>query len=492
MEALFESPLDKALKELVEREGLDWNGGSLTLRRVLSSSGRSRAFLNDEPLSLPLLGEIGTHLVDIHSQHQNIILKDSRFQLSLLDYFASNQALLSRCGAAFREMTRLRVRLSEIGATLQRMEEERDYNLSRLDQLEKARLRPGELSELEAEQKRLANAEEIKSSLWAVSSLLSPEDGQSADSLLKESARSLEKAGRWVDAARELSSRTESLRLELEDILSEAEDLAEAVELSPGRLEEVEERMSLLYGLMKKFHCSSEEELLSQRDALSKAIGDSSELEEEREGISRRLEVLTADLDASCAALTSSRKAAAGPFSQAIEASLRSLELDRARFETVVSPAPVSATGADKVTCLFSATGKDPVDVAKCASGGEISRIMLSLKAMMAAYTEMPTMIFDEIDTGVSGSAADSMGNMICRMGENMQVFAITHLPQVAAKGKTHLLVSKEVSPGGDAITTISEISGEARVQELARMLSGSAITPQAVANARALLGDGE
>ena len=488
VEAEFLCGPDEILHSLIEREGLDWNGGSLTIRRVLSATGRSRSFLNDEPITLATLSGIGERLVDIHSQHQTIILRDSRFQLSLLDHFAGNDDLLEECGKLFRELSSCRSRLSEIEDSLLRLEAERDYNQARLEQLEKASLRPGEIEELEAEHRQLANAEEIKSGFYAVSALLSPEDGPGVDSLLKEAVKSLEKTGRWVGEASLLSERTESVRLELEDIISEAERLGERVSLSPARLEEVEERLSLLYTLMKRFGCKDVEGLIAQREALSKTLTDSSSLEEEKAQTERRIDQLTSRHTALCKSLGASRRAAAGDFAAAVEASLHELELERARFLVSVTDAVPGPAGADSVHYLFSASGAAPVDVAKCASGGEMSRIMLCLKAMMAKYSAMPSMIFDEIDTGVSGSAADRMGSMICRMGEDMQIFAITHLPQVAAKGNSHFLVSKETGPSGLDVTRIAEISGEDRVREIARMLSGSAITPEAVANAKSLL----
>jgi DNA repair protein RecN (Recombination protein N) len=273
----------------------------------------------------------------------------------------------------------------------------------------------------------------------------------------------------------------------MEDILSEAESLQEGVDVSADRLEAVEQRMSLIYDLQKKHGCSTVAELIAIKDALSETLFDSSSLEERRKTLQDDISSLNAKLSKISQELHSSRVKAAIPFGKKIESDIRSLELDKAVFDVQILPSQQSATGTDTVLLRFSSTGRGPVDVAKCASGGELSRIMLCLKAMMARYTNMPTMIFDEIDTGVSGSVADRMGRMICSMGEDMQVFAITHLPQVAANGNAHFLVRKE-EKDGRTVSTISRIEGEDRVMEIARMLSGTTITPEAVQNARSLL----
>lgn len=489
VEAVFESPSDGILRGMVESEGVDWNGGSLTIRRVLAPSGRSRAFVNDEPVTVGFLSEITRRLVDIHSQHQTLILKDSRFQLSLLDHFAGNGALLENCSDKFRELSFLRGRFAEVEDALSRMAAERDWNESRFNQLSDARLRSGELDELESEQKKLANAEEIKGGLYSVSGLFSSEEGMSSDSKLRQACKALEKVAAYIPSASALAARLESVRLEMDDIVSEVESLEESIDISPQRLQAVEDRMSLLYGLMQKHGCASVEDLIALRDSLSGLLGDSGALEDERASLGARISKVSEEYSSLCGKLHESRSKAVPAFSAEIQESLRGLELDRAVFAAELLPADPGASGSDSVKYMFSSTGAAPVEVSKCASGGELSRIMLSLKAMMARYTAMPSMIFDEIDTGVSGSAADKMGSMICRMGEDMQVFAITHLPQVAAKGHAHFLVSKTVAQDGRAITDISRIEGEDRVLEIARMLSGSTVTPAAVANARALLG---
>jgi DNA repair protein RecN (Recombination protein N) len=247
--------------------------------------------------------------------------------------------------------------------------------------------------------------------------------------------------------------------------------------------------MSLLYGLLQKHGCKDISELISLRESYSEMLFDSTQMEEKRAELDSQLSRVSSQLGSVADMLHSSRLAAAGNFAADIQESIRGMELSYATFEVTVEDVTLCATGRDAVVFRFSATGKNPVEVAKCASGGEMSRIMLALKAMMARYANMPTMIFDEIDTGVSGSVADKMGSVICSMGTDMQVFAITHLPQVAAKGSAHYLVSKEIDPStGVAVSKIERLSDEQRVLELARMLSGSVLTDEAVANARALL----
>ena len=305
--------------------------------------------------------------------------------------------------------------------------------------------------------------------------------------MLKDSSRILDKLSSYIPSASALSERIESARLELDDVLSEVSDLESGTEISDERLQEVEERLSLLYDLLKKYFCTQVSELIELRDRLSESLADTSVLEARKSALEKEIGEAEKDLADACSDLHDARAKAVPGFSENICNFIRSLELDRAVFDVVREPGKPGPDGSDTILFRFSSTGKSPVDVAKCASGGEMSRIMLCLKAMMARYTNMPSMIFDEIDTGVSGSVADKMGSMICSMGDYMQVFAITHLPQVAAKGDAHYIVTKEFD-GDRAISSIRKISGEDRVMEVARILSGSRVTPEAIANAKSLL----
>ena len=493
VEAEFDA-VDDSIRSILEENEAEWDEGHLIIRRVVNRSGRSRAFVNDSPVPVTVLQEIASRLIDIHSQHQTLLLSDKQFQLDILDHYAGNGQLRTECSAAWKELAALKTGLARLESQIARIASDRDYNEAQFRQLEAAALREGELAELEEEQKQLANTEEIKSGLCAVEELFtaasSSGEAMSVDASLKESMKLLVKVGRYIPAASDLAERIESCRLELDDILSEVSDMNSRTDMSESRLEEVEARMSLIYGLLKKHGCTDESELIALRDRLSDELFDSTRLEEQADDLRGQIEKASAVLSALSDSLHDARTTAAPAFAASIAESVRNMELQYAVFETEVLDAPLSAFGRDTVQFRFSATGKNPVDVAKCASGGEMSRIMLSLKAMMARYTSMPTMIFDEIDTGVSGSVADKMGTMICGMGEHMQVFAITHLPQVAAKGNAHYLVSKDIDPAtSKAVSTITRLTKEDRILEVARMLSGSVLTDAAVANAESLLG---
>lgn len=499
VEAEFEvNDEDGSLRQYLDENEIDFDPvdgkGQLTIRRVLNSSGRSRSFVNDSPAPLKVLSMLSSRLIDIHSQHETMLLRDKQFQMSMLDHFAGDSGLLQSCRTRWERLTGLKNDLDEVNANLSRTNAEKDYNQAQFERLDSAHLKDGELEELETEQKQLANAEEIKSLLYQVENYFSPsgddaqDDRMSIDSMLKESSRILDKLSSYIPSVSALSERIESARLELDDVLSEVSDLEAGTEISDERLQEVEERLSLLYDLLKKYSCTQVSELIELRDRLSESLADTSVLEARKSALEKEIREAEKDLADACSDLHDARAKAVPGFSENICNSIRSLELDRAVFDVVLEPGKPGPDGSDTILFRFSSTGKSPVDVAKCASGGEMSRIMLCLKAMMARYTNMPSMIFDEIDTGVSGSVADKMGSMICSMGDYMQVFAITHLPQVAAKGDAHYIVTKEFD-GDRAISSIRKISGEDRVMEVARILSGSRVTPEAIANAKSLLG---
>ena len=492
VEAEFETS-DMSIRDVLEENEAEWEDGHLTIRRVVNRSGRSRAFVNDCPVPVTVLQDIASRLVDIHSQHQTLLLNDKAFQLDILDHYAGVTGLRQECARLWKMLSELRNELKGIDEKLARLAGERDYNEAQLKQLEAVSLRDGELEELEEEQKQLANAEEIKAGLAAVEELFtsasSGGDLPSVTSSLKEAGKQLVKVGRYVPAASELAERVETCRRELEDILDEVVTVNSGTALSETRLEEVENRMSLIYGLLQKHSCADLAELIAFRDRLSDTLVDSTLLEEKRMELKAQVAETQVQLNDIASRLHEKRASAALPFASSIAESIREMELPYAVFEVILNDVPVSATGCDSIEFRFSSTGKNAVDVAKCASGGEMSRIMLALKSMMARYANMPTMIFDEIDTGVSGSVADKMGSVICSMGEFMQVFAITHLPQVAAKGSAHYMVSKSIDPeSSKAVSTIKKLSDEQRVMEVARMLSGSELTDAAIANAKSLI----
>lgn len=469
------------VEQLLNEYDIDSEGGHLIVRRVVNASGRSRSFINDCPVQVGVLSAISAYLVDIHSQHQTLMLSDHKYQLSLLDHYAGNKAVLASCAAFYREVNTLKSELERVEAQLHRLESEKEYNEAQYRQLEAAGLRDGELEELEEEHNGLANAEQIKEELFNIES-------SSVLSDLRDCEKALARVSRYMPAAASFTERIESSRIEIEDVFSELSSINEKLSVSGSRLTQVEERMTKLYDLMRKHSCSSISELIAVRDAFSSALFDSDALEEKRDDLAKRLATAVASLDKVASQLSESRNKAKDAFAEEIEKSLRFLELDKAVFKVVLSDSAMSQTGRDAVSFQFAADGKTPADVSKCASGGEMSRIMLCLKAMMAKFADMPTLIFDEIDTGVSGSAADKMGSMICDMGRDMQVFAITHLPQVAAKGTAHYLVSKSQT-GGRTVSGINLLDDEGRVLELARMLSGTSISDAAVQNAKSLLG---
>lgn len=496
VEGEFEVPDEEGtLKTMLEDSDVDWDGGHLTIRRVVNPTGRSRSFVNDSPVSVQLLSSLSSGLIDIHSQHQTMLLSDRHFQMSLLDHFAGDGKLLDEYRTLYRSYNALRSEIERLESSMEKARADYDFNVSRLEKLMAANLRAGELEELEMEQKQLANAEEIKEGLCAAENLLgavpSGDGTTSVTSILREAARHLDKISSYVPAASSLSERLESARLELEDILSELSDLNSDTDVSDGRLAEVEERLSLLYSLLRSYSCSTEADLIAERDALSAAVSGMAVSDERLDELKRSLDKSDRELAQAARALSAARHEAAGKLSDAIRDSVRSMELPSAEFRIVLTPSARNQEGADAVQYEFSSTGKNLTDVSKCASGGEMSRIMLALKSIMARYANMPAMIFDEIDTGVSGSVADKMGSVICSMGRFMQVFAITHLPQVAAKGSAHYAVTKTVKDGR-TVSEIKRLSDDQRVLEIARMLSGAVLSDAAVANAKALLSDSQ
>ena len=473
---------------VVEGE-FDTPEGLRIIRRVLYSTGRSRSFIDDCPAQAGELAALSESLFDIHSQHRSLLLTDKAFQLSLLDHYADLEAGKAECAKLWKQLGAARNELDQVKEQLRRSKAERDYNEAQYQELQAAALKEGELAALEEEQKALANAGQIRERLGFAMSCFNPPSQMGVSEALKEARRSLEQAGKYMNGMSGLSGRIESARIELDDIFAEVEDAAERIDCPEERLEAVEQRLSLLYRLMHKHGCNDIESLIEVRDRYDGELYGTQKLEEQSELLERRIKELQGAWETICGSLSAGRKEAAPHFAKEVEEHLHFLELERSSFSVDVLPAPGGASGTDSVCFLFSADGSKGADVSKCASGGEISRIMLSLKALMAKFKGMPTLIFDEIDSGVSGSVADKMGKMICEMGRTMQVFSITHLPQVAAKGSAHYLVSKQFkASSGRSTTGIELLEGEDRVMEIARLLSGESITAEAIANARSLM----
>lgn len=474
---------------VVEAEFHDKSGEEYILRRVITPAGRSRSFLNDEPVSLADLAAISNRIIDIHGQHQHLLLTDPDYRLGVIDHFAGTAPLLDEYKKIYDEYTAVEDEAASLEKSIAEEERDAEYRQFQLHKLQEAALVSGEMETLEQEQKALAHAEDIRTGLDAAYACLNPHD-ISVSQLLKDAATRLSKFAAWDDRLESLAARLESSRIEISDIEREIEDISSSVTVSPQRLDEVEERMSLIYSLERKYGCADVDELIALRDSLATALGGTEQMLDRLSALRQRQQELGTQREALARRLSEQRRAASGSLSEALQEAVRSLEMPHAVFRAEISgKGRLTATGGDNLDFMFSANGEQSLrDISKVASGGELSRVMLALKGLLARYTSMPTMIFDEIDTGVSGRIADKMGNMIGRMGQNMQIMAITHLPQIASKKGAHYLVFKEFGPDGKASTGIRRIEGEERVMEVARMLSGSELTPAAVENARELL----
>ena len=476
-------------RNCVVEAAFEKDGEEFLVRRVVTPQGRSRSFINDEPATVEQLRALASGLVDIHSQNQQLLLSERAFQLSVLDRFAGLQEEVAACGRLYHESMAADASLTALDARIAAAEREQDYLAFRHKQLEEARLREGELEELEEEQRQLANSEAIKENLSSACRLF--EEGElSLDARLKEIEASVSRVRDWVPGMDAVADRLASARIELKDIRDEVDTRAEKVVYDPARLEEVDRRLALLYDLLHKYGQESVAGLIAERDALAGRLGAGETDRQEREALQRRCAQLHAECRAAADRLHTRRSEAAPRLASRLTDDVRALEMPRAQLQVEVRPlAQPGPDGADDVVFLFDANGAGLRELAKCASGGELSRIMLCIKSLLAAYGSMPTLVFDEIDTGVSGSIADKMGRLIVEMGGRMQVFAITHLPQVASKGNAHYLVYKENGPEG-AASRIRRIEGDDRLREVARMLSGEGITPEALANAAVLLKD--
>ena len=468
---------------------LEYDPESCILRRELYASGKSRAFVNDSPVPLAILKELGTKLIDIHSQHQNLLLGDNRFQLRVVDVMAENEILLILYKKEYTRYQGLRKALSALKERAAQSKQEEDYIRFQLDQLEEAYLQPNEQEELEQEQETLSHAEEIKSSLYRVSSCLDGEE-QGVVSLLKESLSSMDALERYFPRAKEIAERLRSAYIDLNDLASEMEGMIEDVEFNPDRLAWVNERLDTLYALQQKHRVSSVDDLIALRDQFRAQLTDIESFDEQIAALEKQVQDAYKELLQQAAVLSEQRKVAAVAFAQQLVQMVAPLGMPHTRFQVEVVPRKEpESDGMDEIRFLFSANKSMALQpVAQTASGGEISRLMLCIKAMIAGFTALPTIIFDEVDTGVSGDIADKMGHIMQDLGSKMQVFAITHLPQIAAQGEAHYFVYKE-DVKDRTLTRIRPLDKEERIREVARMLSGSALTEASLANAKDLLG---
>ena len=466
------------------------DGEELLLRRVVSPAGRTRNFINDEPATLAALTEISSTIVDIHAQHQHLLLTDGSYQMKVLDYFAGTRSILDEYQQVHASLTKDEADLVSLREQMEKSEAEMEYKAFQLEKLQQAKLREGELEELEAEQKQLANSEEIREAITNSVAHLRPM-GIPIVQNLKDAVHLLQKSSNFVPELEPLAQRLESCRIECRDIEEELEILGEKIVVSPQRLEIVEERLSLLYALMRRHSVSSIEELIAIQEQLQQQIQGSVEDSQEAAGLEKRIQEGKERRMILAEKLTAARMGKVKELGSVLQERIRDLQMPHAIFEVELSPlGKYTQNGKDNISFMFSANGETRLSqLHKAASGGELSRIMLCLKSLMAEFTGMPTMIFDEIDTGVSGSIADKMGALIGKMGERMQIFAITHLPQIASKRGTHLLVYKDYDGEQQgAATHIKVLNGEERINEVARMLSGSTLTEAAIENARVLL----
>lgn len=477
------------LKSFCEDRGIEYDTDSCILRREVLSSGKSRAFINDSPVGLNDLKELGGQLIDVHSQHQNLLLNDTRFQMQIVDALAGNKDLLSKYKRAYSAYKDAESRLQELREHVQKSKEEEDYLRFQFEALREASLLEGEQEELEEELELLSNSEEIKSSLYKIYNALS-EDEHGVVSALKDSLNNASSLTRVFPNSEEMVRRIESAYLDMKDLSAEVERYANDVEFNPERLSEIEMRLDQLYTLQKKHRVSSVAELLALFQELSQKIekidSSDSELEELEKEVAEKYKAA----ENLANQLTNSRKKTIPHLEKDLMDKVAYLGMPNVRFEcSMTTNNELGIYGKDELLFLFSANKNVPLQpVASIASGGEISRLMLCIKSMIAGATALPTIIFDEIDTGVSGEIADKMGEVMVDFGQKMQVIAITHLPQIASKGREHYKVYK-VDEEDTTKTNLIQLTTEQRLEEIARMLSGSTVTAAAIQNAKELLG---
>lgn len=460
------------------------------LRREVYASGKSRAFINDTPASLVQMKELGEQLIDVHSQHQNLLLNKEGFQLNVLDILAHNEETLTTYQSYYREWKKLREELEELIAHAGQDRADEDYIRFQLEQLEEARLVDGEQEELEQEAETLSHAEEIKAGLFRADHLMVSDEGGLLTGL-KECLDTMLDLQKVYPSAGELAERLESSYIELKDISQEISGKEEEIEFNPARLEEVNDRLNLIYTLQQKHRVSTVSELLALTEDYAAKLSNITSSDEQIEEMKARCEALYNKVKKQAAVLTKTRAVAAREVEKQMAARLIPLGMPNVRFlvEIGMRKEP-GAHGADTVNFLFSANKNGTLqNISSVASGGEIARVMLSVKAMIAGAVKLPTIVFDEIDTGVSGEIADRMADIMQEMGaRDRQVISITHLPQIAARGKAHYKVYKQDSDT-ETNSHIRLLTDTERVEELAHMLSGATLTEAALNNAKALLG---
>ena len=477
-----------SMEDFFTEHEIDYDATDCILRRELTASGKSRAFINDTPVQLSLMRQLGQQLVDIHSQHQNLLLQEEDFQLNVVDIIANDQKQLEQYRQLYQEYLSAKKAVKEMQEAIDKANDNQDFLRFQLSELKDADLSEGIQEELEQERETLSHAEDIKSGLFAADQLLSRGEGGIVERL-KEASKTLDAIKKVFPDILDVAERTESCYIELKDIAGEISSCAEDFDFDPQRLEIIHTKLDQIYSLEKKHHVDSVEQLIAIRDELAQQLDRIDNSEDELKNLQAKETALLNQCNETAGKLSLLREKAARKIEKEMLKRLVPLGIPHVRFEVQQAPKELSDDGADRITFLFSANTSTPLlPVSEVASGGEIARVMLSLKAMISGAVKLPTIIFDEIDTGVSGKTAEMMAKIMQEMGaSDRQVISITHLPQIAALGTTHYKVYKEESQQG-TISRMQLLQEEERVQEIAQMLSGSNVTEAAVVHAKELL----
>lgn len=476
------------MQKFFDDNDIDYDADDTIIRRELTAAGKSRAFINDTPVPLTRMRELGEQLVDIHSQHQNLLLQKEDFQLNVVDIIAQDADQLKVYQKEYYAYRKAKELLEELKAEIAKNRENEEFMRFQHKELDDANLQEGELEQLEQEAETLSHSEDIKTALYEADSALSGEDDSILDKL-KNATHQLENICDVYPSMTDVAGRMQSSYIELKDIAQEISSSVDHVEFDPNRLDAINTRLDKLYTLQQKFHVETVTELIATRDRIAEQLSHIDNGDEDIEEKEKEVAALLAKAEKQAALLTSIRQKSAKAIEKEMKGRLIPLGIPNVRFEIAFADKPLSGNGADKVSFLFSANKSTQLQpVSQVASGGEIARVMLSLKAMISGAVKLPTIIFDEIDTGVSGKIAEKMADIMEEMGlQNRQVLSITHLPQIAAKGSHHYKVLKEETENG-TISHMKELNNQERIEEIAQMLSGSDITQAALANAKELL----
>lgn len=468
---------------------IEYDAEDCILRRELTSAGKSRAFINDTPVSLQQLRQLGQHLVDIHSQHQNLLLQEEDFQLNVVDVIAENQEQRRLNRLAFERYSDVKKQLEKLRKDIEKAHENEDFLRFQYNELKEAELEPGIQTQLEQESKTLSHVEEIKKNLFTVENIFYGNDSDGIVGRLKDASRALNNIKDVYPNILDANERLESCYIELKDLAQEISNTTEHIDFDPRRQEEIDQRLDCIYTLEKKHHKESVEELIELRDILQKQLQNLDNSDEQLDELEQELRLRENECLKTAEQLSETRRKAAKKIEKEMLKKLIPLDIPHVRFEINMERKKIQADGYDRVCFMFSANTSSPMQpVSSVASGGEIARVMLSLKAMISGTVKLPTIIFDEIDTGVSGKIAEQMAYIMKEMGEcDRQVISITHLPQIAALGRHHYKVFKEETPDGTR-SHMNQLTPDERVKEIAQMLSGSDVSEAAINNAKALL----